>query len=34
TILSGTVQQVKAMANDIITETGVRYGNLHIIPMK
>ncbi|MEH6475383.1 MAG: nickel-responsive transcriptional regulator NikR [Sneathiella sp.] len=34
TILSGTAKQVKEMANDIITETGVRYGKLHLIPIK
>jgi len=34
TILSGTGQQVKDMANEIISQTGVQYGNLHVIPLK
>jgi len=34
TILSGTGKQVHDMANDIISQTGVRYGKLHVIPVK
>lgn len=34
TILSGTGEQVKKMANEMISQTGVKYGNLHIIPIE
>ncbi len=34
TILSGSRQQVTEMANDLISQTGVQYGNLHVIPIK
>lgn len=34
TILKGSGQQVKDMANEIISQTGVQYGNLHVIPIK
>jgi len=34
TILKGTGEQVHHMANDIISQTGVQYGRLHVIPIK
>jgi len=34
TILTGTGPQVHKMANEIISQTGVRYGKLHVIPLK
>ncbi len=34
TILKGKGREVQAMANDIISQTGVQYGRLHIIPIK
>lgn len=34
TILQGTKKQVKDLANEIISQTGVQYGNLHIIPIE
>jgi metal-responsive CopG/Arc/MetJ family transcriptional regulator len=34
TILKGKGREVQAMANDIISQTGVQYGRLHVIPIK
>ncbi len=34
TILKGTRKQVKDLANEIISQTGVQYGNLHLIPIE
>lgn len=34
TILKGTGHEVQTMANDIISQTGVQYGRLHVIPIK
>lgn len=33
TILTGTKKQVKDLANEMISQTGVQYGNLHLIPI-
>lgn len=32
TILSGPLRDVRALANSILAEPGVRYGHLHVIP--
>lgn len=34
TILKGTVQDVQQLANQITSETGVRHGHLHLIPLE
>ena len=32
TVLSGTLREVRELANRILAEPGVRYGHLHVIP--
>jgi CopG family transcriptional regulator, nickel-responsive regulator len=34
TILTGTGKDVASLADEIISQTGVRYGKLHMIPIK
>lgn len=34
TILKGARSEVQSMANEIMSQTGVQYGRLHIIPVK
>jgi CopG family nickel-responsive transcriptional regulator len=33
-VLKGTVEQVRAFANALVTQRGVRHGNLHLIPVE
>lgn len=34
TVLNGKVGEVKALADEIISQTGVRHGRLHLIPLQ
>lgn len=34
TVLKGTVAEVKAFADGVVTQRGVRFGNLHVIPAR
>ncbi|WP_460021123.1 nickel-responsive transcriptional regulator NikR [Magnetospira thiophila] len=34
TVLNGTIEEVRNMANQIIAQTGVKHGYLHLIPLE